>query len=264
MDAAAVRELRGRLVEHLTEEWLAAHLGVPGVELHRDPDATWIVQPGSAWGNAAAQLRFSADSVEGRLDTTGERYRRNRRGGGFRVSPYVMPADLPDRLRRRAFRCRKCFPGMHCDFFRAEAIRLRAGLEFTVVADVAVFAETPWGHPCHGRITTAFRRFAMLSMAHVIAPRPRRVWQLAMLLEGRPAAAFALQVHERGAGLWNIGVAEPFRRAGIGSALVARTCAFAREQGAAEAILIAGGMGYNVYRRVGFVEVCPWDSPTPR
>ncbi|MGH7453707.1 MAG: hypothetical protein ACRENG_20325, partial [bacterium] len=29
--------------------WIAAHNGVPGVEVHADSDATWIVHPGVAW-----------------------------------------------------------------------------------------------------------------------------------------------------------------------------------------------------------------------
>jgi hypothetical protein len=38
--------------------------------------------------------------------------------------------------------------------------------------------------------------------------------------------------------------------------MMARALGFARERGVAQAVLLASGMGYGVYRRVGFREVC--------
>ena len=42
------------LVERHVAEWLRAQAIVPGVELHDDPDITWVVHPGRAWSNAAS------------------------------------------------------------------------------------------------------------------------------------------------------------------------------------------------------------------
>ena len=52
------------LVESHTAEWMAQQGSTPGTELHRDPDATWLVQPGAAWSNAAAGLRLVDDIIE--------------------------------------------------------------------------------------------------------------------------------------------------------------------------------------------------------
>jgi hypothetical protein len=43
------------LDEHVVE-WIAAHGVVSGVEVHRDDDATWMVQPGNAWNNVVLTI----------------------------------------------------------------------------------------------------------------------------------------------------------------------------------------------------------------
>src|SRR5262245_37739532 len=68
---------RGRalVIERQIAAWIAAHDVVPGAEVHRDPDVTWMVQPGSAWGNTGTMLRFTAESAPRRLDDMIRRYR---------------------------------------------------------------------------------------------------------------------------------------------------------------------------------------------
>jgi predicted N-acetyltransferase YhbS len=51
-------------------------------------------------------------------------------------------------------------------------------------------------------------------------------------------------------------VLEEERNKGIGSAMMTHALGFARERGATQAVLLASGMGYGMYRRVGFNEVC--------
>ena len=50
------------------------------------------------------------------------------------------------------------------------------------------------------------------------------------------------------------------RNKGIGSAMLAHAVRFARERpsenGATQAVLLASGMGYGMYQRAGFREVC--------
>jgi GNAT superfamily N-acetyltransferase len=247
---------RGPLVEQLTEEWMVAHHGIPGVELHRDADATWMLQAGGAWANAGVALRFSEGAAETRLDEILATYRRHGRGAGFWVSPWATPADLAARLRTRGFHCRKSFAGLYCDLASAPSIPLPPALEFACVEDPAIYLASPSGHPYRGPITNAIRRFGMHTMACLLAQRPQSVWELAVLHAGVPVAACAVYVRDRTASLWDVGVLDGFRNRGIGGALVAHACAFARDRGAACATLISSGMGEGVYCRAGFTEVC--------
>ena len=61
---------------------------------------------------------------------------------------------------------------------------------------------------------------------------------------------------ETSAGFYDVGVLEKERNRGIGSAMMTHALQLARERGARQAVLLASGMGYGMYRRVGFQEVC--------
>ena len=103
------------LVERHVAEWLRAQAIVPGVELHDDPDITWVVHPGRAWSNVGIMIRFAQDAAASRLDALVDRYRAHRRGMGLWMSPAATPETLSELLKARALRCRKRFPAMWRD-----------------------------------------------------------------------------------------------------------------------------------------------------
>ena len=100
------------LVERNTAESFVAESAVPGVEVHADPDVTWVVHPGNVWRNAAVMIRLSNENAASQIDSMIERYRRHRRGMGLWLSPDARPAHLPALLRARGFRCRKHYAAM--------------------------------------------------------------------------------------------------------------------------------------------------------
>jgi len=247
---------RGAAVERQTAEWLAVQGSVPGVELHRDEDAIWMVQPGSAWSNAAAALRFTPESADARLREIVQRYRKNGRGAGFWVTAQATPGDIEARLGRLGFRCRRRFPGMYCDL--AEPVTgsgAPAGLELVSMEDHTMFSPAR-PHPCIGPVTTAIRRFNLARIAAMVKQQPRRVWEFMAKMEGQIVGGCTLFLGSEVAGLYNVCVVERARHRGIGGALVRHACRFARGEGYAGAVLIASGMGEGVYRRAGFREVC--------
>ena len=244
------------VIESHTAEWLAQQGSVPGAELHQDPDATWLVQPGSAWNNAAAGLRFAPETADARLTEIVRRYRRNGRGAGFWVSALATPPDIEARLRRQGFRCRRRFPGMYCDLTALDLRpRAPAGVELFSMENHAVFSPVA-PHPCIGPITSAIRTFNLSRIATLVKQRPRRVWEFMAKSEGALVGACTLFLGREVAGLYNVCVVESARSRGIGGALVSHACQFARAKRYTGAVLIASGMGESVYRRAGFVEVC--------
>jgi GNAT superfamily N-acetyltransferase len=244
-----------RALDKHVVEWIEAHAAVPRVEVHRDQDATWMVQPGFVWNNVGAGLAFAASNVDERLDRIIGRFRDNGRGAGFWVSDHSTPHDLPDRLRQRGFRCRKYWPGMHADLREARSTPPRpAGIELRVIRDHAPFARGV--HPSFGRITTPIRRFELDRLAALVRADPERTWDFVAFAEGEPAGACTLYGGAEVAGLWDVAVVESRRNRGIGTALVAHACSFARKRGFAGAVLIASGMGESMYHRVGFRKVC--------
>jgi hypothetical protein len=50
------------------EAWYAAQADVPGAEVHRDPDITWMLSNGATRPNSGTALRFSGARAARRLD----------------------------------------------------------------------------------------------------------------------------------------------------------------------------------------------------
>lgn len=244
-----------RKIEYCLVTWLRQHRGVPALELHDERTAVWIVHPGVAWSNAAAGLRLRPENLEPVLDFIIDRYRQNGRGAGFWLSKVSTPPGLTEALATRGFRCRKHFPGMHCDLIREQPKpRVPAGVEIEPVQDYSIFRRTP--HPWLGAITTPIRKFELARAAHLAGRKPRRVWEFAAFHSGVPVGVATVCLGRRIAGVFDVGVLAEYRRRGIGTALVGHVVGFARERGMSGATLIATGMGEGVYRRAGFETVC--------
>jgi GNAT superfamily N-acetyltransferase len=143
---------------------------------------------------------------------------------------------------------------MACDLDAVAGVPVPDGLRFGML-DHARFSRGA-EHPYWGRITTPIRRFELARLEALSGLRPRRVWDLVAELDGRPAGACTLFKGSAAAGFFDVGVVPAARGRGIGTALMAHACRFAREQGCTVAILIASGMGHGMYRRVGFRDVC--------
>ena len=241
------------------EAWYAAQADVPGIELHRDLDITWMLSNGATWSNSGTALRFSAAKAGRRLDQILQRYAEHGRGAGFWVDDDVTPEDIGQRLKERGLRCRKRFPGMWCDLARLPKIPVPKGIRIIRTPHHSLYLRHP--HPYFGPITTAIRRHELNRLAHLAARWPSQFFDFVALGAGnRPVGACSMFLNETkfesGAGFYDVGVLEKERDHGIGAALVAHALHFARARGATQAVLLASGMGYGMYRRVGFREVC--------
>jgi predicted N-acetyltransferase YhbS len=243
------------LVERHHAEWFVAEGMVPGVEVHRDRDVTWIVHPGEFWRNAGILVRFTAASASHRLDTMFERYRAHGRGMALWVGPATTPSDLPEILKARGLRCQKYYPAMVRSLSDVSAIEARpaSGLEIRSVDDINVFRKVP--HPSIGRITTALRRQAFERLRTLIADPTSRTLAFVAWLKGRPVGACELFLGSAAAGLHSLSVPTEDRGQGIGRALLQHACEQARESKASTIVLVASSDGQRLYARCGFSEV---------
>jgi GNAT superfamily N-acetyltransferase len=242
------------LVERHVAEWLRAQAIVPGVELHDDPDITWVVHPGRAWSNAGVMIRLAARVAASRLDTLVDRYRAHRRGMGLWVSPAATPATLPELLKARGLRCRKRFPAMRRDLSIARPLaKAPAGITIRPVDEVDLFRTTP--HPSIGPLTTPLRRAAFESLGALVTGKPDRCRAFVAWSGDTAVGATLVFLGTECAGLHDVDVLEAHRGRGIGAALVDRSCRYTAESGASSIVLLATGMGQRVYERCDFVEV---------
>jgi len=220
------------LVERHVAEWLRAQTIVPGVELHDDPDITWVVHPGRAWSNAGVMIRLAARVAASRLDTLVDRCRAHRRGMGLWVTPAAT-------LR----------------FLSTTSARWKppAGIAIRPVTDVDVFRTTP--HPSIGPLTTPLRGAAFDSLRAIVGGEPDCCRAFVAWSGTTPVGATLVSLGRECAGLHDVDVLEAHRGRGIGAALVDHSCRYAAECGASSLVLLATGMGQRVYAKCGFVEV---------
>jgi GNAT superfamily N-acetyltransferase len=243
-------------LERSTASWLRVTGAVPGVELHDDPDALWIVLPVSGWSNCGTLLRFTPDTVERRLDEIVNHYADAGRANGFWVADCATPADLTTHLRARNYRCRKRFPAMACDLRQTPAaFEPSNGVRIELVTDLSRFGPKD-PHPSIGPITTEIRRFQLEADKHQIAETPRRVFQFFAWEGDRALGAAVVLASDGVAGIHDVMVKETERGRGIGTALVHACLTYGRNVGCDNAMLISTGMGESLYRRCGFREVC--------
>jgi GNAT superfamily N-acetyltransferase len=98
---------------------------------------------------------------------------------------------------------------------------------------------------------------AMNSLAATVGYAPDATWvRWVGSLDGRVVASSGMMLAGGVAGIYNVATAPDARRRGIGAALTAAAVAEGRERGYEVAVLGASELGYGVYARMGFREVC--------
>jgi GNAT superfamily N-acetyltransferase len=99
-------------------------------------------------------------------------------------------------------------------------------------------------------------------------PLPRAAHQLMVLASGRPVGHVAVNPWRGIAGIYDMGVADGWRRHGIGRALTLAACRLGHELGCSHAVLNATGEGEPLYRGAGFESLglgrTWWLHPGPR
>jgi GNAT superfamily N-acetyltransferase len=245
----------GRIVVENLEAWYAAQADVPGVEVRRDPDITWMLSNGTTWSNSGTSLRLNPRNARRRLDQIFKRYAQHGRGIGFWVDDDATPADLADHLKRLGLRCKKRFPGMLCDLAKLPKVTVPDGIRIVRTPHHSMYLRHL--HPYFGPITTPIRQHELNRLAHLAAQWPDRFFDFVALAAGnRPVGACSMFLSESAAGFYDVGVLKSERGRGIGSAMISQALRFARDRDQKHAVLLASGMGYEMYRRAGFHEVC--------
>jgi GNAT superfamily N-acetyltransferase len=144
---------------------------------------------------------------------------------------------------------------MLCDLAKLPKIAVPRGIRIIRTPHHSMYLRHP--HPYFGPITTALRRHELNRLAHLAAEWPGQFFDFAALGGANvPVGACSMFVNDSVAGFYDVGVLEKERNRGIGSAMMAHALHVARERGATQAVLLSSGMGYGLYRRAGFREVC--------
>jgi GNAT superfamily N-acetyltransferase len=241
LEAGAVDATLVRAAAENQTAWLTRIAEAAGGFVTREQGVTWTCSP------AGATLAFPRLSRE-RLDEVLPRFLEA--AGGIEASCWSLlptePPELHELLLAAGFREAWQAQWMAIDLEDVTAPIRVDGVEVALVDDW-----TPTKLPWDGAGITRVREL-------LAGERPRGVWHVAAWRAGEPVGHATLSV-TRGelgvAGIYDMGVAAPERRHGIGSALTATLLDLARAEGSEVATLNATPEGELLYRKLGFRHV---------
>jgi GNAT superfamily N-acetyltransferase len=173
------------------------------------------------------------------------------------IGPSTRPSGLRTCLERHGFVPSSNLPGMAADLMALKEDRSPpADLVIERVEDVemlATWARTAWtgtGFPDQDR-----EAFVELEISIGVAPSTSRLRYLGYQ-KGVPVATSAMVLRDGVAGIYAVATLPEARRQGLGAALTFAPLRGARDMGYRVGTLQASSMGYSVYRRLGFRQVC--------
>jgi ribosomal protein S18 acetylase RimI-like enzyme len=208
--------------------------------------------------NQTGAARLAPDRVEPEIEATESLLRDHGVPGIWWIGPGSEPADLGDALLRRGWRHDEDMPWMAADIDRvlADLPDPPAGLRAEAVEDDEAQARWVDGMAA-GFGMGEDGRLAMTRLSDAVGYGREAPWRRFVgTIDGAVAGTSGLMVSERLCGIYNVTTVPDARRRGVASAMTGMALREGRERGYEVAILGASEMGYSVYRRLGFEEIC--------
>jgi ribosomal protein S18 acetylase RimI-like enzyme len=169
------------------------------------------------------------------------------------VGPFTQPSDLGERLESHGLSHADDLPGMAVDLHALdEDVSFPSGLVIERVGDTKVLRE------CIEVMRVGFELpeltsevfFEAFTAVGLDEESPLRSY--VGRLDGQAVAASSLLVGAGVGGIYNVATLPEARRQGLGAAVTLEALREARELGYRIGVLQSSGMGFGVYRRLGF------------
>lgn len=248
------------VIEANMAEFLLALGRAGGGEERNEPHIHWTIGGSPiVYHNCVVRTDLTPDQAGAEIAAVIARFRAHRVPGSWHIGPSTRPADLRDRLLARGFT--GCGPGgepgMAVDLHAVDEVSAPPeGLAIERVHDAPSLAA--WAHVLslgfgEGEREAFWVRdmYARIGMGDDV-PWRHYLGRLAGEAVATASVFFAAGV----TGLYFISTAPEYRRRGIGGAITLEALRQARALGYRTAVLGASGLGYPVYRRLGFQEYC--------
>lgn len=245
------------------EENLAAfvlqHSASPGVQSHDDETLAWVLTGiAEPFYNAVVRTRLAPAEADPAIAGMLRRFRRRRVPALWWVLPSSEPDDLGERLAAHGMTYRGEGPGMVADLTALpDEEPAPPGLTVERVRDVVSLMEWVRTNEAAygGTVERVDLTYVQLESALGFGPeRPYR--RYLGRLNGLPVGTSALFTHAGVAGLYGVAALSELRGRGIGSALSRVALREAWALGCRMAVLESSPLGYPVYSRLGFREMC--------
>jgi GNAT superfamily N-acetyltransferase len=231
----------------------------PEISLQRERDRIWTRSARRfSLCNVILDAQFDVDDTERQIELAVAPFQATDVNLMWKLGPSTRPANLGARLADRGFRIVPTLRGMALTLERVEPPSFPSpGFEVRDVGDLPTLElwrqaiERGFGWPPYGPVDVVdnlayfFRRTAERAFVPYVG-----------ISGGEPVASSLVFFGAGVAGIYHVSTAPDHRGRGLGTAVTTAALIEARRRGYALAILHATRMGYPVYRRLGFEDVC--------
>jgi ribosomal protein S18 acetylase RimI-like enzyme len=232
---------------------------LPNAEFQRKPELTWFATKNllNPMFNGVAAANLDSQRVDDTITETLAQFRANHIPTAFWwLGPSTYPSDLDSHLIKHGLNLFENAPGMAVELTRIhENIPAPADFRISVVESEDDLNE--WGatfNYAYDAPDFAGQSWVDASLGFGLNTMP---WRLYLgWLDDIPVAVSMLFCGGGVAGIYNIGTMQEVRREGIGSLMTLQPLLDAREMGYRAGVLFASELGFGVYKRLGFEQVC--------
>jgi GNAT superfamily N-acetyltransferase len=234
---------------------------IPGGFLRREPDMI-IYYSGLPVPllNGVLGPRFTAENMSRRVESAMSHFKSKRMPMRWLLGESSSPPDLGELLSGRGLKQGWAIPGMALDLGTVNREPLPEGLEIRQVADVETL------RACGDTLAEGFelRDEIGKGVSDAVVSygmSPTRRWFLG-LLNGKAVTVSLLVLHEEFAGIYCVATVPKARGKGLGYAITREPLMAAKTEGYRVAVLEASGMGFPVYKKIGFKQLCEFRTYT--
>ena len=207
--------------------------------------------------NSVMDARLTTDQVDGTIQAIIADARSRKVPLLWWTSPSTRPTDLGKHLERHGFKLDEESPGMAVHLAELkESQSVPEGLSIHLAQDDASWLEWSGGMAAGFEIPVS-ADFVVETWHDLLRKADHETVQaFTGRLNGKPVATSLLFLAGGVAGIYSVGTIPVARGKGIGRAMTQHALCQARSMGYEVGVLQASEMGFNVYRSLGFQEVC--------
>jgi ribosomal protein S18 acetylase RimI-like enzyme len=176
------------------------------------------------------------------------------------ISPLSTPANIGSLLARYGLQAAGEVPGMALDLNELDEDQNQLD-DFEIRLVDSIDLQETWARVAGigtGFPDAAVEAFSSLE-ASLSNPQYRAQFRYIGYLEGNPVAASAMALDSGVAGIYAVATLPQARRKGIGRLMTVLPLLDARRHGYRTGVLQASSMGFPIYQKIGFRQVCKFD-----
>lgn len=248
-----------RALETNLAAFVLQHSASPGVVARSDDKLSWVLTGiAEPFYNAVVHTRLAPSEADAAIAHVLALFRRRRVPMLWWVLPSSEPEDLGARLSAHNMTYRGEGPGMAADLTALpDGAPMPPGFTIERVRDVVSLME--WMRTNEAAYGATMDRVDLtyVQLESALGFGPERPYRRYLgRLNGLPVATSALFLGAGVAGLYGVASLPHMRGRSFGSALSLAALREARAMGYRTAVLESSPLGYSVYHRLGFREIC--------